>query len=244
MSKKERKEKLNIPQKNSLQIAEECQICGGREFVINEEGKAVPCSCRKDKEVIRRLIEFGIPPKFRNKSLDNFSAPDKRRKEILDTAQRTATSFDPSKMEKQGLLLRGSVGSGKTHIAIGFLKVVIEKGYTGLYVNVPEILRRIRRTYSAAAEETESEIIEELTDCDLLVLDDLGAEAATGWVRDRLYLVINALYENNKTLIVTSNCSLAELEEQVGPRITSRLCELCHELPEFPNEDYRRLLMK
>lgn len=247
MKKDEEKKEIKRTRQNKVKNTEPeiCPLCGGGEYVIDENDKAVPCKCHRVKDYERRIREAGIPEKFLHKDLDSYAFSDKKRRDIINAAKTLVQGFNPrNEVNKGGFILRGCVGSGKTHVAIGILKGIIEKGYSGYYANVPDLLRRIRATYSKDADEDESDIIERMINCDLLVLDDLGAEATTGWVRDRLYIIINALYEKNKTLIVTTNCSLDELNKQIGERITSRICELCHELPEFPNEDFRRKQMR
>ena len=75
---------------------------------------------------------------------------------------------------------------------------------------------------------------------DLLVLDDLGAEKPSDWMRDRLYTLVNRRYESNLPIIVTTNKDITSLEEHVGKRIVSRLCEMCQIVEkEFPGDDYQ-----
>jgi len=145
--------------------------------------------------------------------------------------------------EDYGLLIRGGTGAGKTHIAVGILRQVIDKGYTGLYCNVPDLLARLRATYESHSEESEADVIEACCACDLLILDDLGSESTTEWVLDRLYLLINRRYESLRPIIVTTNCNEEELREKVGKRIVSRLNEMCQPFPSFPLEDYRMKMM-
>ena len=120
---------------------------------------------------------------------------------------------------------------------------MIPKGFNGLYYNVPEVLHDLRESYSSESAFDESDILEHAAQVDLLILDDLGAERTSGWVRDRLYLIINRRYERMKSLIVTTNISLNDLKEQVGVRIVSRLMEMCPIVLEFPSEDFREKLL-
>ena len=87
-----------------------------------------------------------------------------------------------------------------------------------------------------------SELLDELVAPDLLVLDDLGAEATKGWINDKIYLIINRRYELDRPIVVTTNLDLAELERKLGERTASRLWEMCdaEALFEFPDVDYRR----
>ena len=63
-------------------------------------------------------------------------------------------------------------------------------------------------------------------------------------VNDRLYLIVNRRYESGKPVLVTTNMDLAQLTDKLGERTISRLCEMCHSLPPFPDEDYRKKHMR
>ena len=220
----------------------ECPKCQGYGFILSDLG-ATPCECRKHQLVAQRLTQARIPRKFLNKTLDSFRARDKMRKEVLSSARAYIKGFH-LREEMKGLRIFGVVGSGKSHIAVAILKEVIKKGYTGLYFNVPELLQKIRESYSSESDEGEAGILDMVSETDLLVLDDLGADAASGWVRDRLYLLINRRYETNKPTIVTTSSDLEQLRTQLGMRIVSRLCEMCTEFENLPPKDYRMELLK
>ena len=116
---------------------------------------------------------------------------------------------------------------------------------TGHYSNFNDLLSRIRDSYRPGAPgESEGELLSRIDEVDLLVLDDVGAEATTEWVQDRLYLIINRRYESAKATIITTNCDEGELSAKVGPRTASRLYEMCNQaFPQFPDQDYRILMM-
>lgn len=219
----------------------ECPECGDYGLIVNAEGQTIRCPrCSRwtdaqRAEMVRRAC---IPPRFARASLNNFDVPkgDALRKSILELARSYAYTF--SGKEERGLLLRGGTGTGKTHIATGILLDVIAKGHKGLYVNVSDLMARLIRTMDAGASETEEDIFRQVTGVDLLVLDDLGAEPARDWVRDRIYLIVNTLYDNLKPVIVTTNCSNEELASRNGERVVSRLQEMCAAI-RFPEGDKR-----
>ncbi len=218
-----------------------CPECKGYGFIITEEGEAVPCGCRSGVLASERLSQTNIPPKFSQKTLANFTASthDKQRKELLEKAAEFVENFQSRQNQHQGILMIGKTGSGKTHLSVAILREIIVRGFTGLYFNVPEFLHSLRSSYQADTELLESDIIERTTRVDLLVLDDLGAERTSGWVRDRLYLIINRRYEQIKPIIVTTNLGFQALRDQVGERIVSRLYEMCPQQISFPEQDYR-----
>ena len=202
-----------------------------------------------------RLERARIPRRFLGKTFDSFkTGSSAKRKAIFDAAKGWVNTFKLELNDAQreldkpfkdsGLLIQGVVGCGKTHLAVAILQAVIRKGYSGLYYNMPDLLSDIRATYSNDSSVTESDLLEEINQPDLVVLDDLGAEVARDWVNDRLYLIVNRRYESCKPVIVTTNLSLEELTEKLGERTVSRLCEMCHAFAEFPAEDYRKKHMR
>jgi len=187
-----------------------------------------------------RLRESNIPPKYLNKDFSNFLARDRKRKDLLAVAQGYVESFNLENKSKYfGLFFAAPTGAGKTHLATAILKAVILKGYSGIYGNVPRLLEILRELMFDRAHYDDRGFLARCEAADLLVLDDIGAETVTGWVQDRLYLLINRRYEDVGRTIVTTNCGDAELREKIGERVESRLIEMCNNRWVFPDEDYR-----
>jgi len=142
--------------------------------------------------------------------------------------------------------IHGKVGSGKTMYACALFIESIHNYHifhrgnqTHIFMLMPELLHRIKRSYNSDPPETEFQIIEELTNVDFLLLDDLGAERSNEWALQILYLIINRRYEDLKTTIFTSNFKLKELENALGnDRIPSRIMAMCSDL-DFGDKDLR-----
>lgn len=221
-----------------------CPRCDGYGLAIDAEGAAAPCDCGVygDRAASLRLRLAGIPARFAGKTFRNFEAKTKAYRDVLDSARAYAEGFDRT---YDGLLMRGRTGSGKTHLAVAILHEAIRRGYTGHYCNFSDLLARIRDTYGDGAGVSEGDLLAPIEQADLLVLDDLGAESTTDWVRDRLYLIVNRRYEGNRPAIITTNCSEEELDRRIGPRTASRLYEMCGiTFPPFPDADWRRANLK
>jgi len=225
--------------KKQAKASKICPKCEGRGYILTDGG-AVACDCRNEERMTRMLRAAQIPPRFMNKSLESFRPVTPQHKEIVEFANNFIRTFrvDAPNQPTKGLLLCGKEGTGKTHIAVAILKAVVEKGHRGLYWNVPELFLELRRTMNAQTDLDEAGIIDEAVETDLLVLDDLGAEKVSEYVMDRLYVLINGRYQNDLPTIITTNRTLEELRAQIGPRIVSRISEMCMKI-DFPPGDYR-----
>ena len=187
----------------------------------------------------RRLVDAQIPPRYMEKTLDNFEARSKALKDVKNAAESYIQTFSKS---AKGIYIYGCTGCGKSHIASSILKAVIEKNFSGFWINTTDLLNSIYDNMNSYRINEELEYYEmRARNTELLVLDDLGAESPRGSALERLYSIVNTRYEANKPIIVTSNLQLLELSEslQDKSRILSRLGEICVRFQPFPNEDYR-----
>lgn len=153
------------------------------------------------------------------------------------TAYRTA-GLSPDIMKAKGmamaaladgnsLILAGSSGVGKTHLAAAIVNGRIESGKPALFMSVPEFLDDLRKAISSGKG---TDAMDAVKKSECLVLDDLGAERLTDWVGERLYLVVNHRYMHRlQTVITTNSANAAELVTRLGDqgeRIVSRLVEM------------------
>jgi len=147
--------------------------------------------------------------------------------------------------------LFGSYGTGKTHLAVAILHELIERDINGLFVTVPELLNEIRKDFNVDKESKKSELLESIKTAEFLILDDLGAEKTSDWVREQLFMIINARYENMLPTIITTNIKLLpandkdidNLESKVGARTVSRIIEMCNGIM-LNGDDYRKNKLK
>ncbi|HJZ13217.1 MAG TPA: ATP-binding protein, partial [Acidobacteriota bacterium] len=127
------------------------------------------------------------------------------------------------------------------------LKEVLRKGFSGLFVDFHELLSEIRDTYDELAQTSELQILRPILNVDVLVLDDLGSQRMTDWVKDTVFHIINLRYNQNKTLLITTNLELERsdskrrtdfekrlsqdtLQDRLGYPVVSRLYEMCTQL--------------
>jgi DNA replication protein DnaC len=215
-----------------------CSRCGGDGFVLDDSGDAIPCECRP--VMVRRSRSVGvssvIPRRYRGVSFDR--APiSELPPNVMQPARRFIEKLNQNLDGGHGLWLIGDVGTGKTSLAMLVSKLALKEGRSVAIYSVPRLLGDIRNTYDDAGRNY-GEFFEALVTVDLLHLDDLGAERQTPWVLEQLYSLINERYEAQRSILVTSNLTWEEAEQQMGKRTISRLTEMTDQIPMF-GEDLR-----
>ncbi len=144
--------------------------------------------------------------------------PREHMKNILHFCRLYAEKFTT---ESQSLLMYGKTGLGKTHLSLAIAGEAVKKGYAVVYDSTPNIMNRLEKEHfgkNYAGDDT----LEMLTSCDLLILDDLGAEFQTSFTVSCLYNIVNNRLLSSLPTIISTNLDPKELEEKYTQRIASR----------------------
>ncbi len=215
-------------------------VCDGSGWIPGPEDLARPCDCRAQRQRRSRTkgMSTVIPSRYRGVSLDRPPVSDMARaletKAAVSDVRKYVEDIDSRLDEGQGLWLFGDTGTGKTTLGMLVSKAALEAGRSVAIYSLPKLLAQIRRTYDAEpGGDSYLQFFERLTSVDLLHIDDLGAEKRSDWVLEQLYALVNERYEAEKSILVTTNLSHEELEDQIGPRTVSRLNQMCDEIPVF-----------
>lgn len=191
---------------------EPCPICGGSGWKITErEGisGAEKCACADAGREQRIEQRAGIPPLYENSSVDNFILPDgnpnarSQLAKALLTVRMYVREFPT--LPKPGLLFIGSPGTGKTHLAVAALRVLISRGFEGIFFDFQTLLMQIRKGYDQASGTSEREAYQSALDAEILLLDDVGAHRINDWVEDTVTSIVTHRCNNRKATIVTTN---------------------------------------
>lgn len=190
----------------------------------------------RQKKIEALSNRSGIPKRFKKATFENYNPIDNH--EALSKSKRFVGNFPNTK----GLLLTGPVGAGKTHLAAAIANSLIDKLYSVYFGNVVDIMSFIRSTYSKESSLTEEEAVNIMTrEVDLFIIDDLGKENNTENTLALLYQLINRVYDNEKSIVITTNYNSTDLVRKLGERgqaIVSRITEMCEPVI-FKGEDWR-----
>lgn len=143
----------------------------------------------------------------------------------LEKALKAAREF--AENPKGWLVLLGSYGCGKTHLAAAIANYRAELGYDVRFDVVPDLLDHLRATFSPGSTVSLDRRFEQVRTCRLLILDDLGTQAMTPWVREKLYQLFNYRYNHKLPTVITTADSLEEIDPRIRSRMMdSRLCKI------------------
>jgi DNA replication protein DnaC len=207
-------------------------LCDGSGFVFDEDtNTAFDCRCRPQRVALAkaRSLSAVIPRRYRDVAFGRppVTAIDPQ---VVAATRRFADTIDEKLDAGRGLWFMGPVGTGKTTLAMLVSKAALKAGRSVAIYSLPRLLNEIRDTHRA--ERSHLELLDRLIEVDLLHIDDVGAERTTDWVLEELYSIINGRYEDQRSVVITTNILDHEaLCEQITERTVSRLTEMCDELP-------------
>lgn len=218
--KKEILKKAKIPSEKF-----DCDLCKDTGYV---SGKICDCIKKEASRIMAEELSKEMPLgacKFENfdlnyysdKTDENGANPRRRMTAVLKLCREYVINFG---LNSENLLFMGGVGLGKTHLTLAIVGGVIEKGFMPVYGSAENLFSAVENEKFSGENKGSYDT---MLNCDLLVIDDLGAEMATAFTKSVLYNLINTRMLSGKPTIINTNLSMKEIEERYSPRIASRL---------------------
>lgn len=184
-------------------------------------------------------IQANIPPRFRDRTLEEFEAPSREQQLCLKICEKYLAEFDDRFKYGGGLTLLGRPGTGKTHLAASIGNSLLEQGRTVLFVDVYDLIDGIKDVAFDKKECSELEARNRYTGFDLLILDEVGAQLGSDWEKATLFKVINDRYKAQLPTILISNLAEPQFEQYVGDRVVDRMKEGGGATLKFTWDSYR-----
>lgn len=235
-----------------------CGKCNTRkQTVVNlfGEDRLVPCICKcrqeeleAEKEAEKQREQFNKVMRLRNTGFPEkamrewtFENDDGSNPTLTNAMKNYVEHFDTFKKEGKGLLLFGTVGTGKTYLAACVANALINRGIPCLVTNFARIVNEVQGMF-----EGKQLYYDNLNAFPLLVIDDLNAERKTEYMQEIVFNVIDSRCRANLPIIITTNLTREQLlnpEDLSNQRIFSRLFEMCTPI-EVSGKDRRQQTLR
>ncbi len=231
---------------------QDCPICNGVGFMRLDVpvghpqfGRVVPCKCREREREAQRYRDhrsLSNLEHFVDATFATFDRDVPGTREAYTYAEQYSRTYEPIWM-----VLSGTYGCGKTHLAAAIANAAVNQQMTVLFAVVPDLLDQLRAAYAPNSQTTFDDRFTAIREVGVLVLDDLGTENTTEWAREKLFQIINYRMTQRLPLIVTTNNARWDKQNGgfafpgVDDRIASRLSDVrMARHVHIAGEDYRR----
>lgn len=203
-----------------------CQTCGGSGYVGSAMCDCLSKLCRAEQRAQLRQLTGG-QERFDAFRLDYYpervdpaygASPRMIMERNLQTCKRYTKSFTEG---IGNLLFVGNTGLGKTFLSACIANEVTDKGYSVAYESAPQLFSKLEKNRFNPDDQSRTEV-ENLTECDLLIIDDLGTELPGNFVTAALYSLLNDRLLSGKSMIVSTNLNVEEIAKRYSPQIASR----------------------
>lgn len=221
-----------------MEEIKKCEICGEiieRKIEIFGIKAKVRCMCaceRKKREEIEKRLKQDEIDRHRcicfsqsNMKTWTFENDDRQNEKLSDAMKNYADNFNDFKKKGKGLLLYGTVGTGKTYLAACIANKLIDDGKRVLMTNFATLTNKLAGMF-----EGKQEYIDNLNSYTLLIIDDLGAERKSEYMQEMVFNIIDSRYRSGLPMIITTNLNFEQLtspEEITYSRIYDRIIERC-----------------
>lgn len=207
---------------NYLEPEYECPLCKDTGYIGGQK-----CNCLKQRIVALLYEQSNIKEalekeNFSMLSYDYYEKEDLERfRQTVFASKRFIATFSSV---YRNLFFYGSVGAGKSFLSNCIAKELIEMGNLVLYFSASGLIDTLAGNSSAGKlREDLYAISQDLYNCDLLIIDDLGTEYTNAYVVSQLFSCLNERHLRRKSTLISTNLSLEDLRNKYSERIFSRI---------------------
>ncbi len=212
-----------------------CSHCNDTGYIGT---KLCHCVLSRAKELSYKALSEEMPIEksgFENFSLNYYEGENKK---VMEKIYNFLNEYaDNLNNKSSSLLFLGGTGLGKTHLSLAIAKKSVEKGLGTIYSPTQNLLHKLEKEHFSYSDETP--LMDDVMGCDLLILDDLGAEFSTSFTGALIYNIINTRILAERPTIISTNLSMEEIEKRYTPRVASRIIG-CYVIKKFVGEDIRQ----
>jgi len=256
-----------------MRLAEQSRRCarcdgtGWKDVGSGTERRVTRCDCFLEAQAKLLFKRCNVPARYTQCDFAKYKTDGSTSLAAAKIAVESWAARYP--LDRTGLLLIGSSGTGKTHLAIAAMRELTNKSIHCLFCDYRDLLKQIQNSYNPSVQVEELDLLRPVFEAEVLLLDDLGAVKPSEWIWDTVSLILNTRYNQNRTTLITSNfldgpaagteeakqlrAAQREKKEQaahstdddltladrIGERMRSRLFEMCRPVLVM-GSDYRR----
>ena len=208
-----------------------------REAEITEERRlrAVELKAKNRIELLKRR---GVGKRYLTNSFDNYVVDTPEKQNALDKSRELCHSVITNN-SPSNLIMVGGVGTGKTHLANSVVIALTDKGHDCGRVNMIDMIRRLKSTWSKDSEETEEEVLDIFINAELLIIDEVGVQFNSDTEKMFIFDIINGRYDECLPTVIISNLDIAGVKDVMGERCIDRLREDGGKVVAFNWESHR-----
>lgn len=204
-----------------------CSVCGGSGYVGTTMCECLRELCRQEQKKEVSILS-GSKETFNQFRLDYYpdrvdpkygASPRTIMERNFQNCRRYALTFTP---HAGNLLFVGGTGLGKTFLSACIARAVADRGYSVVYESAAHLFGKLEQAKFSPSEENRREAAR-FTECDLLIVDDLGTEMPGQFVTAALYTLLNDRILGNLPMVISTNLNVEEISRRYSPQIASRL---------------------
>ncbi len=220
----------------------DCYDCHDTGFIIGEDGIKTKCHCFKARELELLYENSHLGEQVKRCNFDNVSYEGREGEDLESLKRAVSKAKDFAEnfgKDFRNIIFYGTVGTGKSFLSYCISDVLLKSHRSVIYMSANDLFDRIGDISFRMNEIGErNAAYRELTDCDLLVIDDLGTELTNAFTESELFALLNGRLLNRRSTIISTNLDLSDIRDRYSDRVFSRLAG-DYEFVKLVGKDFR-----